>query len=64
MGLLERDVRAGNIAVVDGGTVDVRVVVGNLLVVLECLGAVVVLVESKKKRFAIQLTQWSRGQTP
>ena len=48
MGLLERDVRAGDISVIDGGTVEVRVVVSNLLVVLECLGAVMVLVKSKK----------------
>jgi hypothetical protein len=40
MRLLEGDVGAGDIVVVDGGAVEVRLVVGNFLTVLECLGAV------------------------
>ena len=40
MGLLEGDVGAGDIGVVECSTVYVRLVIGNLLVVLECLGAV------------------------
>jgi hypothetical protein len=40
MRLLEGDVGAGDIVVVDGGAVEMRLVVGNLLTVLECLGAV------------------------
>lgn len=46
MRLLERDVRAGDVGVVYGSAVDVGVLVSNLLVVLECLGAMVRLVES------------------
>jgi hypothetical protein len=54
--LLERGMRAGDVGVVDGSTVDMGLVISNLLVVLECLGAMVRLVESNPVTL-VKLTQ-------